>query len=407
MHVKGNPVEYLERLLPRLAFISTPRIAHAVQTVMITLANRSYRWSDALNNILDTVLNILPLLPSIKELAFHSVHFSHSNLTLLQQISPSSIKLRFPTFDIEDKNPLPFRIRVKSLNCLDDLPLERIQTNSQFLSCFIQSSYLQTLIFGSTHAERLLTTLLTSEHPFSQLLELDMPVDVMTYQNAIPALFKCTKVESLRLRYSTQVPERYLKVIPPDILPNLSSFDGPHYYASLLAQDRRLHDVALRPFDNFSTTRDAKCILRTLQELGPDVETLDILAVTDISSFLPTLLTFKSLRKLSINSHPEFYAKCLSPCEITSKLSVTSLPPALEMLSIGVQMRNHKGRVARDTKDIVEKITASSPLLKELKLWYWTHPQPAWIVWNRSSEGVNDGVTLNKASLDCSLEKGS
>lgn len=372
----------MERLSRRLDFLSLPHIARNVKECSLSLRTELGGIKTTFDDAVDAICDALTLFPNLEKLSFDGVQFTAQRLSALRA-TPSFI-LELKSCAIIDDNPLT---GVKSLVCCDDRATELLgQAPNQPLSSFLDPLHLQHINIGPANTKDILSAIALSPQPFNALTSLELPIDAMNSDDIIPALEKCPNVRHLSLGYYQTNPGRVVRAIPSSILPKLTSFDGPHQYATRLARGRSLQDVVLRPFNNNSIFCKPDPVCHTLTQLGPNLRTLDIMAVTDINPVLPVLQTsFPLLTSLTINGNPELYPRCFIPKDFIRTIQTVGLPRTLEHLSLGVHFKGSKSRISNDLASISEAAKAGCDRLADVKAWYWTHPRPTWVTCDCSS----------------------
>jgi hypothetical protein len=372
----------MEHLSQRVDFLASPKIARNVKECSVSLRTQFGGIKTTFDLAVDAIFDALCLFPNLEKLSFDGIQFTAQRLAALRATPSSILELKFCV--IIDDNPL---MGVKSLVCCDDRATELLdRAPIQPLSSFLDPLHLQHINVGPANTKDILSAIALSPQPFNALVSLELPVEAMNSPDIFPALEKCPNVRHLCLGYYQQNPGRLVRSIPSLVLPNLTSFDGPHQYAARFACDRSLREVTLRPFDNFSTFCNPGPLCSTLTQLGPNLRVLDIMAVTDINPILPILQTsFTALTSLTINGHPEFYARCLVPKDVIKTIQTVGLPRTLEHLTLGVQFQGRKTRISSDLASMSEAAKNVCDRLVDVKTWYWTHPRPTWVTCDVSS----------------------
>ncbi|KAF9463461.1 hypothetical protein BDZ94DRAFT_1258869 [Collybia nuda] len=394
LHNKRTIDRYMERLSHRLNFLSSPHIARNVKECSLSLRTELGGIKTTFDDAVDAICDALSLFPNLEKVSFDGVQFTAQRLSALRA-TPSTI-LELKSCAIIDDNPLT---GVKSLVCCDDLATQLLgQAANQPLSSFLDPIHLQHINVGPANTKDILSAIALSPKAFNALTSLELPVDAMNSEDIIPALEKCPNVRHLALAYYKVNVGRVVRDIPLSILPKLTSFDGPHQYATRFAQGRSLQDVILRPFSNTSIFCKPDAVCSTLIQLGPNIRILDITAVTDINTVLPVLrASFPLLTSLTINANPELYPRCFIPKDLIKTIQTVGLPSTLEHFSLGVHFKGTKSRISHDLASISEAAKAVCDRLTDVKAWYWTHPRPTWVTCDCSSMS---GTARPRVSFD-------
>ncbi|RDB19264.1 hypothetical protein Hypma_013510 [Hypsizygus marmoreus] len=389
---------YMERLSQRLFFIRSPSIAYHIEECSITIPRRTKGVNVTLERAIDTVFDAIVGFPNLVKLAFSGLDLTQKRLQDLTLLSMSIIELNSCVVYDSDEGSVPVKTLICNFNPSSVEPNAPLVQN---LSPFLDRSYIQSIAAGPVSAECILTVLSNSSSPYSCLTSLTIPVDTMTFARTLRALSLCPQLCHLSLPFGNEPPARYLTSLPPALLPNLRSFDGPHQYAAILSStssfpfpghSRPIHTITLRPFSNTTFLTLPAPLLRSVATLSAlDLHSLDILAITILPSLLPLLCTATpALKHLAINAHPDFYARCVTLVDAARAISTYGLPAGLVSLRLGVQMRavevEKRGGVGAGPGMVWGSARRWCVNLEEVRMWFWTQPRPAWVVCSRVGE---------------------
>jgi hypothetical protein len=375
---RNSLIPYLERISTRILFLASPHVINSV--VECWVASGKGPNYDGINRNLafDAIFDAMNVFPSLRHIYLCSVTLTQKHLSILRSLRVCRLELK--SCSIRDNQPTLGPVPVTSFICNDSDDCGDRWRGIGKISTWLDPVKIQHITIGSVYANSLIATLAQSPISFNSLVSLTIPVDIMTSVDSIAGFANCPNLQHLRLKHTSKFPEYFPDTLPPFILPNLTSFDGPHQYCFLFSQNCALHSATLRPLDNFPTTSNSTSLCRTLTRLGPHLDYLDILAEPEFTPYLSVLRSYcPRLRSFAINAHPEFYARCPIPADIIKVINTHGLPEGLRHIAFGVQMRGNKARIMQDVLSIFDVARGACETLEELRMWYWACPRPVWV----------------------------
>ncbi|KAG6828518.1 hypothetical protein H0H92_007736 [Tricholoma furcatifolium] len=338
--------------------------------------------------LVDTLFAALPSLPNLRKFICHDVTFAkHHLLTLSRMASLKELDLQscrtscdpeeFPNYSATPWEALTFHYPFQFVNHF---------RNPRFLSHLLQSRNLRELSVGP--ANEVLSALMDTPPP-STLSILKIPVSCVASPLFVPVLALCTGVQELSLHMAmgdTYLPP--LDSIPPEVLPNLRSYDGPRTYAPLFTRDRFITDL------NLSLPAQSNDLCATLGSLARGIESLSC-KVDDLDATLLQTIhsSFPSLKHLAISGTP------VDIDNLSSVLSRAKGHSGLTSIQIAVQTglpRLTDSWGATVAKMFLSRLIPAYPILERAQLVY--QPQVS-VVWNRSKERRQPMAVIDASEL--------
>ncbi|KAF8647766.1 hypothetical protein AX16_006545 [Volvariella volvacea WC 439] len=351
----------MRRLELRLAFLTSQKIVQRVTECSIT------GYSEGSEKVgkkpgrcelnvaaLDRIMGALIQFPNLRKLCLGAMRIKLEHLDLMAKVLRlTAIELQSCSFlfgaglapgeelgqssgGLSDSGSA-----IRELICDVEKGCGGLPTSPRILRSIMVPTHLQRLVIGLNNLSFILHFLASSTQ-FDNLESLCLPVEAMDSSSIIPALRNCSSVTSLTLRYSEFDAKYRLKKLPSHILPNLTTFEGPHCYAVLLSAapdpsqytppihsvhpqhndtllcrhpslhlGRPLTKLTLRAFSNSSSVCDATSLPHTIRRLHPGIQTLDIGFVRQLTPLLlrTILEQFPMLRALCVNSNPSVHPR--------------------------------------------------------------------------------------------------
>lgn len=277
----------------RLAFFLTSPIAPVVRTVCVIphcTSRRSFDGGSIRQNVDEALVNeifdALPSFPNLSDLSFHLIGFSTSRLDSLRTLPLKNISLH-SCYITTSSLPPPLELPLQSVVITNAGP-----SSHAFLSV--------PFLFGPRAVPGCLVSSDALTTPASSLQELDIPLEAAASSHFMETLAGCRGLKSLSLRPQSldsgwAVPS--LGTVPPNLLPALSYFYGPHSYIPSICRNIPLVSLGI------SVPCSASEVEQALAELGPST-TVESIFIR-VHSFPASLLnaihhTFPKLLRMEI-----------------------------------------------------------------------------------------------------------
>ncbi|KAJ6497160.1 hypothetical protein C8R47DRAFT_1114053 [Mycena vitilis] len=319
-----QPSKYRKRILDRLDFFFSPRIRPSVVECWISPASPE---EDGLptDDLIDTIFNSLSLLPNLKVLGCRYIRLTPQRLAVLQSLHLTTISLEMCFGELTDfagAHSVPLQeVTFK----YPDASLSRDKANPALL--FLSPSHLEQLHATTTSV----LPILARSQPFRKLRTLDIPVECINSDLFLSALSRCPAVDHLSLHTTESVPRSLFEFLPEGVLPQLSSYRGPHHFAAAFLHGRNAKRVEISvPCRPHRLEESLVGLDRSLASLSFRLESVELPA-----SLLGTIhKSFPALKSLAV-SEP-----ALSSADINGALNAVPRHYCLEELTLHIQGRD-------------------------------------------------------------------
>ncbi|KAJ6455464.1 hypothetical protein C8R45DRAFT_1036409 [Mycena sanguinolenta] len=377
--------KYRRRTSQRLEFFTSPLIAPAVRECWIDPP--SAEDDDLPTDVLiDTIFDRLRRLPNLKVLGCRYIRLTSERLAVLPCLALTTVTLESCLSDLTDFTHHPaLPLSTVTFKYHDHDVLSRDAILPPLLSLFLSPRHLQRLTATSTE----ILPVITKSRPFMRLLQLEIPIECLTSDLFVPALFHFPALERITLQTNAEgfIPSRttVVNVFPPDMLPNLRFYRGPRNFMALFASTGNIQTMEI------SLPVKAHRLLRTLGQLKSCP--LDFLSFRIDGTVPRDLLEcihklIPTLRTLSIND------PAVSPAGLLALLGETAPRAATRAFRIRVEGRDRYNlwvppvEEAADAVDCFKKVRSEVervyPGLTTLKLLYGV--EGGSVVWRRNSQ---------------------
>ncbi|KAJ7090391.1 hypothetical protein B0H15DRAFT_838446 [Mycena belliarum] len=372
-----QPSKYRKRVAERVEFFFSPQISTSVVECWISPSAPEEDGAPA-DDLIDTIFASLSRLPNLKVLGCRFVRLTPTRLAVLQRLHITTISLESCFGEISDFAVAP------------SVPLQAVTIKYQDAALSQDKANPCLLFLSPNHLEQLHATTtsilptLSRSHPFRKLRTLDIPVESIASDLFIPALARCPAVEHISLHTTEFVPRSLIECLPEGVLPNLSSYRGPHHFAATFLRGRtaRKLDISL-PCKPQRLETSLKGVDRRLESLSFLLEGVE----------LPSLLvdaihrSFPALKSLVVHE------PALSSADINSLLSAVPRHYTLEQITLHIQGRDKfnlwipPDEAAADAQSCFQKVRAALlttyPALQAVRFLHGA--EGASVCWRRST----------------------
>ncbi|KAJ7042133.1 hypothetical protein C8F04DRAFT_117570 [Mycena alexandri] len=371
--------KYRKRILERLEFFFSPRICPSVVECAISPLAPEEDGAPT-DDLIDTIFASLSRLPNLKVLSCRYVRLTPKRLAVLQNLQLTTISLEMCFGEIADFADAP-SVPLQTVTFKYPDAIRRDKVNPCLL--FLSPTHLEQLHATTTS---ILPTLARSQ-PFRKLQTLDIPIECITSDIFIQALSRCPAVDHLSLHTSGSVPRSLLESLPEGVLPNLTSYRGPHHYAAVFLRNRYAKRVEISvPSRPHRLGASLPAIDRTLLSLSFRLEGVELPA-----SLLTTIhASFPKLKSLTVGE------PALSSADINGVLNASPRHVSLEEITIHIQGRDKfnlwipPDEAAADAiscfKKTLPALLATYPGLRSVRFMHGS--EGASVKWRRSSSGL-------------------
>ncbi|KAJ7184417.1 hypothetical protein C8R46DRAFT_1064004 [Mycena filopes] len=316
--------KYRKRVMERVEFFFSPRISPSVLECSICPLTPEEE-DGAPDDVIDTIFASLSRLPNLKVLSCRYVRLTPRRLAVLQNLQLTTISLEMCFGEIADFADTP-SVPLQAVTFkYPDEPLRRNTVDPSLL--FLSPAHLEQLHATTTS----ILPALARSQPFQKLQTLDIPIECINSDMFIQALSRCPAVDHLSLHTTESIPRSLLECLPEGVLPNLTSYCGPHHYAAVFLRNRNAKHVDISvPSRSHGLEASLQGIDRGLESLSFRLHGAELPA-----SLLSTIhRCFPVLKSLAIGE------PALSTADINGVLNASPQHLGLEELTIYIQGRD-------------------------------------------------------------------
>ncbi|KAH0588316.1 hypothetical protein H2248_004177 [Termitomyces sp. 'cryptogamus'] len=393
----GRRDTYPATSLARLSVLRTAHIANSVNEIRLLPSTFLYRHDKGLPSpqLVDTLFSYLPSLVNLRTLVCHDIEFSRHNLLALSRIPQlTNLELQSCRTSCQFEDFPDFSsLALETLNFAYPFNAQVYFNNPLFVSLLIQPRNLRKISVGP--ATDVLFAM-TKTHPPTTLSVLEIPVSCVQSLLFIPVITSCSSVQKLSLYMTTG--DSYLPpldYVPPDILPNLRSYQGPNTYSLWFTRDRPIHSIDLvlpvQPND----------ICTSIRNLSDKIEFFFCKINGIDANLIKTIhMRFPSLKHLTISGTPidiDTLSSVLSDAKVHNS-NLTSIE-----LTMGTgESRLTDGWAVAVANMFLSYLIRTYPFLERARLIY--QPQVS-IVWICPEEKKRPITTIENSELRIEKEE--
>ncbi|KAJ7778643.1 hypothetical protein DFH07DRAFT_795427 [Mycena maculata] len=366
--------KYRKRISERLEFFFSPRISPSI--VECWISPPAPEEDAPTDDIIDTIFDSLSHLPNLKKLSCRYVRLTPRRLSVLQNLQLTTISLESCFGEIADFAAAP------------SVPLQEV--TFKYPDAALRRGKACLLFLSPTHLEQLHATttsilpILSQSPPFKKLRSLDIPIECITSDLLIPALLRCPVVDHLSLHTTDCIPRSLMESLPEGVLPLLSSYSGPHYFAAPFLRGRNAKTVDISvPCKPHGLAVSLVRLDRSLMSLSFLLEGVELPA-----PLLGTIHhSFPTLKKLAVGQ------PALASAEINAVLQAVPRHYTLSEITLHIQGRDKfnlwipPDEAAADAVSCFSKCRAALlqtyPSLQVVRLMHGS--QGARVMWRRSA----------------------
>ncbi|KAF8191502.1 hypothetical protein K438DRAFT_1830628 [Mycena galopus ATCC 62051] len=370
--------KYRQRVSERLNFFFSTRISASVVEVLLSPKTPEEDGGPT-DSLIDSVFDFLPHLPNLKSLSCRYVRLTPKRLAVLQKLQLTTLSLELCFGEMADFARAPAVPLQEVTFKYPDTSLSEDKANPCLP--FLSPKHLEQLHATTTS---ILPTLANSP-PFRKLRGLDILVECINSDLFITALSRCPAVDHLSLHVdSVPFPRSSFECLPEGVLPNLTSYRGPHHFAAAFLRGRNAQkvDVSL-PCHPDRLEASLTGIEPSLTSLSFRLEGVDLPA-----SLLGAIhRSFPRLKSLAVNE------PALSSADILA--AVRSIPPhyTVDDITLYIQGRDKFGLYIPGEEGIADAISCFKKTLPALLVTYPTlrvvrfmhGSEGGRVIWHRSS----------------------
>ena len=274
---------HLIRTRERLKALSSDRFAHMIKHCRIcpSPTRPEYHRGDVDRRVIvDLVLKFLPRFPNLRTLVCESVCFSKEHVTQIRQLPLKYVSLL--SCETEVSSP-PIAVQRLDINHFELPGSSQLLSQESYppntpnaLSLFLHPDHIRdiSVLWQSRSLLNLLSAM--GRYPLNSLRSLKVSLGGAPNRQVndlfISALSQCPNLEDLNI-FDPMTISHSLQ-LPPNIVPTLKKFRGPHRYITAFSAGRPLQDVTLVLFRQLydGNPRILFSTFRELRDLGIQFE---------------------------------------------------------------------------------------------------------------------------------------